>query len=285
MTIISVHSEVRYTVHGPSTFLFAVLAAHNPHQTVLDEQLTVTPETPITRLAGDAGGHEIIRAAVEPGPFSLCYDARVQLEVHAPDEAPTSEVALGELPVDALEFLNPSRYCESDRLTRFADRRFGALDPGFERVAGICNWIYDHLEYVAGSTDSSTTAVDVLVQAAGVCRDFAHLGIALCRASGIPARYVSGYAVDLEPPDFHGFFEAYLDHRWYLFDATRMAPLDRLVRIADGRDAADVAFATSVGAATLDGTVVSAVEQHGGSPEPAEPLVAVSTAEPQRSTS
>ena len=91
-----------------------------------------------------------------------------------------------------------------------------------------------------GSTDASSTAVDVLVAGAGVCRDYAHLAIALCRAIGMPARYVSGYAVDLDPPDFHGFFEAYLDGDWYLFDATRMAPIDGLVRIGVGRDAADV---------------------------------------------
>ena len=125
------------------------------------------------------------------------------------------------------------------------------MAPGFDRVTGICNWIWEHLSYVPGSTDGSSTAVDVLVGAAGVCRDYAHLGITFCRALGIPARYVSGYAVDLEPPDFHGFFEAFLDGEWYLFDATRMAPVDGLVRIATGRDAADVAFASIVGVAEL----------------------------------
>jgi transglutaminase-like putative cysteine protease len=279
MTIISVHSDMQYTVQKPSSFLFAVLAAHNAHQTVLDEKLTLQPELHVKRLAIAPGQHEVIRVAVEPGPFSLSYDARVQLEVHVPDEAPEREVAFDELPVEVLAFLNPSRYCESDRLSRFAERTFGSIPPGFERIAGICNWIYDHLAYVSGSTDSSTTAVDVLVQAAGVCRDFAHLGIALCRASGIPARYVSGYAVDLDPPDFHGFFEAYLDHRWYLFDATRMAPLDRLVRIAHGRDAADAAFATSVGVATLESTNVSAIDLSGASKGSEELAVAVSIAE------
>jgi transglutaminase-like putative cysteine protease len=133
---------------------------------------------------------------------------------------------------------------------------------------------------VPGSTDSSSTAVDVLVQGAGVCRDYAHLGMALCRAMGIPARYVSGYAVDLEPPDFHGFFEVYLDQRWFLFDATRMAPLDGLVRIASGRDAADAAFATLVGAASLEHKVVSATDLDrsiaGDDGEP--PVPAVTTA-------
>ena len=107
---------------------------------------------------------------------------------------------------------------------------------------------------------SGDSACDVLVQRAGVCRDFAHVALTLCRALSIPARYVSGYAVGLAPPDFHGFFEAYLGTRWYLFDATRMAPCDGLVRIGTGRDAADAAFATIIGAATLKGMTVSAQE-------------------------
>ena len=111
-----------------------------------------------------------------------------------------------------------------------------------------------------GSTDGSTTAIDVLVTRAGVCRDFAHLSIAVCRALGIPARYVSGYAVDLEPPDFHGFMEAFLGGRWFLFDATRMAPIDRLVRIAAGHDAADVAFGTLFGEATLESMMISVID-------------------------
>ena len=165
-------------------------------------------------------------------------------------DVPHVEIPFVELPGEVLGYLHPSRYCQSDLLGRFAQQTFGQLAPGFDRVTGICNWIWEHLSYVPGSTDGSSTAVDVIVGAAGVCRDYAHLGIGFCRALGTPARYVSGYAVDLEPPDFHGFFEAFLDGEWYLFDATRMAPLDGLVRIATGRDAADVAFAAIVGAAS-----------------------------------
>jgi transglutaminase-like putative cysteine protease len=258
MTKIRVHSELRYTIHQPSSLTFAVLAAHSGHQTVVEESLSTEPEVVVPRVALGPGRHELIRLSLEPGPFSLTYDATVQLATHTAHETPVSEVRFGDVPIEALDFLNPSRYCESDKLGRFAARTFGAIEPGFERVAGICNWIYDHLEYVSGSTDSSTTAIDVLVGGAGVCRDYAHLGIGFCRALGIPARYVSGYAVGLEPPDFHGFFEVYLDDDWYLFDATRMAPVDGLVRIAAGRDAADVAFATLVGSVTLDEKVVSA---------------------------
>jgi transglutaminase-like putative cysteine protease len=276
MTKIRVHSELRYTIAQPSTLTFAVLAGHSRHQTVLEETLRAEPDVALPRLDLGPGRHELIRLSLEPGPFSLTYDATVDLARHTQDETPVSEVHFGELPVEALDFLNPSRYCESDRLGRFAARTFGDIEPGFERVAGICNWIYDHLEYVSGSTDSSSTAIDVLVAGAGVCRDYAHLGIAFCRALGIPARYVSGYAVALEPPDFHGFFEAYLDDDWFLFDATRMAPVDGLVRIAAGRDAADAAFATIVGVATLDQKVVSA--EFDDLPPDHDPPPAVTTA-------
>jgi transglutaminase-like putative cysteine protease len=111
--------------------------------------------------------------------------------------------------------------------------------------------VYDHLEYTPNSTGPTTTAADVLLQGTGVCRDYAHLAIALCRGVGIPARYISGYAVNLQPPDFHGFIEAFLDGRWYLFDPTRLASTRGLVRIGVGRDAADVAFATLSGSSVL----------------------------------
>ena len=260
MTNIRVHSELHYNIEQTSSFIFAVFAAGTPYQTVLEEKVVLEPALPFERLPIDTDHHEILRVTVEPGPFSITYDATVRLDARIANENPSRETPFAELPADVIGLLSPSRYCESDKLLRFVNRTFGTLSPGFERVTGICNWIYDHLTYIAGSTDSSTTAVDVLVQAAGVCRDYAHLGIALCRAMGIPARYVSGYAVGLDPPDFHGFFEAYLDGRWYLFDATRMAPIAKLVRIAAGRDAADAPFATFVGSATLNSMVVSAVD-------------------------
>ena len=147
--------------------------------------------------------------------------------------------------------LNPSRYCESDLLGNFSMPEFGSSSQGFLRVKSICDWTYSNLAYVSGSTNSQTTARDVFVERQGVCRDFAHLAIALCRGLGIPARYVCGYAAELQPPDFHGFFEAYLGDRWYLFDPTRLAPVSGFVRIATGQDAADVPFATFIGAAQL----------------------------------
>jgi transglutaminase-like putative cysteine protease len=190
----------------------------------------------------------------------LSYQASVTLnpEVDSPPQIPEAEHP--ELPEEVLPYLNPSRYCESDRLGDFAMAEFGRLDRGYLRVDAIRDWTHEHLRYQSGSTNTSTTACDVLIQRTGVCRDYAHLAIALCRALCIPARYVSGYAVALEPPDFHGFFEAFLGDRWYLFDATRLAPVEGLVRIGTGRDAADVPFATLIGAAILKKKSVTAQE-------------------------
>jgi transglutaminase-like putative cysteine protease len=134
------------------------------------------------------------------------------------------------------------------------------MSKGYARVDEICEWINRHINYVPGTTNASSTACDVLLQRTGVCRDFAHVGIALCRSLCIPARYVSGYAAGLEPQDFHGCFEAFLGNRWYLFDATRKAPVDGFVRIGFGRDAADVPVANIVGLALLQSQTVSAVE-------------------------
>ena len=124
---------------------------------------------------------------------------------------------------------------------------FGALPKGHARVNQICNWIHDHITYQPGTSDGETTADESLLKRAGVCRDFAHIGTAFCRALGIPARFVSCYAHGLVPSDFHAVFEAYLDGRWWLFDATRQADLDGLVRIGVGRDAAEIAFSTPFG--------------------------------------
>ncbi len=278
MTRVSVHSELHYTVTTPSTFLFQVLAAQNPHQAVEDERIAFTPGLHVERFREPVQGNELLRTVVEPGPLSIVYDATVSITPYIPEVAPWREVPFAEVPPAALAYLNPSRYCPSDLLGRFAFKTFGHMAPGVTRVTAVCNWIYDHMDYVPGSTDSSTTALDVLSQQAGVCRDYAHLGITICRALGIPARYVSGYAVDLEPPDFHGFFETYLDGDWYLFDATRMAPIDGLARIGVGRDAADVAFAATVGSSTLDMINIVVIDLDRTEPYDGSTTAAISTA-------
>ena len=197
------------------------------------------------------------------GPVTIGYRATVALDQKTTPQDALPETPHAELPPDVLPFVYPSRYCESDRLLKYAHDLFGQVPAGHQRVAHIVDWVHDNLDYTPGSTGPSTTACDVLLGRAGVCRDYAHLVIALLRAIGVPARYVSGYAVDLQPPDFHGFCEAWLGDDWYLFDATRLAPISGFVRIGAGRDAADVSFATLFGAASSTPPRVSAHDADG----------------------
>jgi transglutaminase-like putative cysteine protease len=278
MSLIEVSSELAYQVNTPSDFLFNVAAAQTSHQSVRNESVSVTPEIPyeVCQIGGEH--NRVLRLRVDQGTFTLAYHAVVNLTPELDNSPAIEEASYAELPSEILPYLNPSRYCESDRLARFAQQEFGHLEPGFSRVTAVCNWIHQFLDYVAGTTDARTSACDVLIQRTGVCRDYAHLAISLCRALCIPARYVSGYAVGLEPPDFHGFFEAYLGEHWYLFDATRMAPTHGLVRIGTGRDASDASFATIIGAAVLQTMTVTAKELTDELPDkPSEDEPAVST--------
>ncbi len=245
----AVRSTIDYEVKTPTVFILNVEAAALRRQRILAEALTLHPAYPIERFAEDEGGSRFLRVTAEPGPFHVAYagDVEVNMIDRAPDAIP--EVPVGELPLDILPYLNPSRFCQSDLLGRFARREFGTIDPGHARVTAICNWIHEHVDYVRGSSDAQTSAYDTMVLRAGVCRDFAHLGISFCRALNIPARFASGYAWQLDPPDFHAVFEAYLGGEWFLFDATRQAALQGLVRIGVGRDASDAAFATLYGEA------------------------------------
>ncbi|MGE0801516.1 MAG: transglutaminase family protein [Lautropia sp.] len=271
-----IHAELAYQAASDCSFLFAVVAARTDHQAAVSESLVIEPDGDVETLPYGDGGHQLVRVTVPPGPLRLIYDAAVRIEPQREHVATLDEVPFRALPSAVLHFVNPSRYCESDKLLAFALREFGDLAPGHARVRAISDWVGRNLTYVAGVTDASSSTADVLLQRAGVCRDYAHVAISLCRALGIPARYVSGYGVGVDPPDFHGFFEAYLAGDWYLFDPTGMAPADGLVRIAYGRDAADTPFATFVGSATLTRKVVTISRDPGTAAPP--PTQAVSTA-------
>jgi len=256
MTAINVQSHLTYEVALPTSFAFSVVAARTNRQSVSDERIDVTPEAELSLVTYDSDTRQLLRLAAEPGRLELSYRARVVVDPRTTDPASLAEVPFAEIPADVMPYLNPSRYCESDKLGDFAARHFGYLQPGHDRVQSISNWVNGNLLYAPGSTDATSSTTDVLLQRAGVCRDFAHVAISLCRALGIPARYVSGYGVGVEPQDFHGFFEAYLGGDWYLFDPTGMTSGTGLVRVGSGRDAADAPFATLVGQAMLVDKVV-----------------------------
>lgn len=245
----SLGCKLAYEVDAPSTFILNVHAAKLEQQRVLEETLRLTPDVPVESYVMPESGNRYVRFEAPAGKLEVEYDATVELTPRYDEAGAVPEIPAGELPFEVLPHLYPSRYCQADRLPRAAAADFGQLEAGHLRVTGICNWIYEQIEYRRGTSDVHTSACDTLVDRAGVCRDFAHLGIALCRAMGIPARYASAYAWRLDPPDFHGVFEAYLGGRWYWFDATRQAALDGLVRIGVGRDASEVSFCTIYGQA------------------------------------
>ncbi|MES1173416.1 MAG: transglutaminase family protein [Myxococcales bacterium] len=164
------------------------------------------------------------------------------------------------LPDSALQFLLPSRYCPSDTLEKFALQTVGKASPGYDQADAIRGWIRDHIEYKYGVSNGSTNAADTIRDGAGVCRDFSHIGISLCRALRIPARMVVGYLYRLDPMDLHAWFEAFVDGRWYTFDATQPEPRGGRIAVAYGRDAADVALITELGPITTENMHVS-VEQ------------------------
>ena len=248
----SVGCEIGYEVADNTTFIFNIEAmrAGDGRQTLISETLHIDPALMADAKTADETGNRYLRLTAPRGFLNLRYEAQIELDPvrHVPEAV--AEVPVAQLPLETMPFINPSRYCPSDQLARFAQRQFGNIEPGFGRVTEICNWIHNEVDYVFGTSDTTTTATDTFALRAGVCRDFAHLGITLCRALGIPARFVSCYAWQLQPQDFHAVFEAYLGDRWYLFDATRMAALDGMVRIGCGRDAADTAFATIYGSVT-----------------------------------
>jgi transglutaminase-like putative cysteine protease len=184
------------------------------------------------------------------GDYIASYRALVEVERQFPILAGVGLTPPAELPALVIPYIWPSRYCESDRFEQFVQRTFGDYDDG-AKVVAMADWIFQNIEYRCGTSDGSTTAVDVFVRRQGVCRDFAHLLASFARAAGIPARLVSAYAWDLSPQDFHAVVEVWLDNGWHLVDATSLAPLNGLVRIAVGRDATDIAFMTIFGSAEM----------------------------------
>jgi transglutaminase-like putative cysteine protease len=240
-----------YEVSAPASFLFNVAVAQNQFQRITREHFEIAGAESCQEMV--IGGQRYHRATAKNGPVELIYEAGVEA-IHELFEDPFGlQVPLFEqIPAEALVFIYPSRFCQSDLLARLAKREFHQNESGFYRVTRICNWIHERIEYLSGTTTPTTSAFDTVTELAGVCRDFAHLAIAFCRSLGIPARFVSAYAYGLNPPDFHVYIEAFLGGRWILFDPTRLAPQSSFVRIGHGRDAADTSFATIFGGAVMN---------------------------------
>lgn len=240
--------DLTYTLHQRATFLFVLKCIATNGQKILNEQLVTEPEMPVEEFTIGVGMNRFTRLATRAsGPFRIRYQAELEVSTQLVPVSSLSPEGPGKLDPEAIPFLFPSRYCPSDQLRQQAGELFGHLTGAYEVAAAIADWIHENIRYQSGTSNEQSSALDTLEGRQGVCRDFAHLGIAFCRAMNLPARYLTCYAYRLEPPDFHACFEVFIDGMWYVFDATRLAPLNGLVRIATGRDAADAAVCTIFG--------------------------------------
>jgi transglutaminase-like putative cysteine protease len=219
-------------------------------QWIVQESYHLQPFTPVIEYT-DGYGNLCQRLIIPAGKFQLAVTAQAETIVPATDDQNAEFVPITVLPDTVLQFLLPSRYCESDQVYDLAAAITAGLAPGYKQVLAIQTWIHQQIIYQYGTTDASTSALNILQTRQGVCRDFAHLGITLCRSLNIPARMVVGYLYGLQPMDQHAWFEAYIGHDWHTFDATQAAPATERIVIGYGRDAADVALITQFGPLTL----------------------------------
>lgn len=244
--------ELNYEIDQPGCdFIFSIHAAQTLHQTVVNESLNISQSLPFNLNTDPVTHTRFLRLKAAAGPLQVSYDATVDIDHYSALPEQICEVPVASLPGEVLHYIYPSRYCQSDRLYKLAINEFGHLWQGYSRVQAIRDWVMNRVTFRSNSSTGTTTAVDTLVEEVGVCRDFAHLMIALCRAVNIPARFVTGidYGADpiLGPTDFHAYVEVYLGDRWYIFDPSGVAIPMGFVRIGTGRDAADSAFSTIFG--------------------------------------
>ena len=255
--------QLNYEITEPGCdFIFSVHAAQTRHQTVVNESLQISQPQLQPNLYTDPVTHtRYLRLKASGGPLSLRYDATVDLNHFMAHPIEIGEVSVANLPGQVLPYIYPSRYCESDRLHRLAVKEFGHLWQGYSRVQAIRDWVMNRVTFRSNSSTGNTTALDTLIEETGVCRDFAHLMIALCRAVNIPARFATGIdygaSPTLGPTDFHAYVEVFLGNRWFIFDPSGVAIPMGFVRFGTGRDAADAAFATIFGGVTGSAPVMS----------------------------
>ncbi|GGD07730.1 transglutaminase-like domain-containing protein [Halopseudomonas salina] len=247
--------ELAYTVLDASCdFLFNIHPALTESQRVLGETVTINQPVEQQLFVQKDDGTRWMRIRANNGALLVRYEGLVEIHHRVAQPETLKEMAVADLPMDLFSYIYPSRYCQSDRFQALANHEFGNMPPGYQRVLAIRDWVYRRTRFTLGCSGGSTSAVDTLTDHVGVCRDFAHLMIATCRALNIPARFVSGidYGADpaMGPSDFHAYVEVFLSGRWYLFDPSGVSPTMGLLRIGTGRDAADVSFATLFGAAT-----------------------------------
>ncbi len=251
--------DIGLTLPAPTTLVLLLHARpeYAPRLT-RPQLLRCSADGPLEHFIDSFGNHAT-RLHTPAGPLELSMDAEIAHDglpdLHLPD---ARQHAPCRLPAHTLRHLLPSRYCETDLLGNFAWSRFGRVPEGAARVQAVCDYVHGHLRFSYAQARNTRTAFQAWQEGVGVCRDFAHLAITLCRCLNIPARYATGYLGDIgvprdpAPMDFSAWFEVFLDNRWIAFDARHNTRRIGRIVLAHGRDAADCAFITSYGAHTLD---------------------------------
>lgn len=265
--LLDIGSTFRFSATQPTAAVFMVTPREAPGITIAQAVWSTDPvldDHVYTDVYGNTCRQLVLPAGVSTQTFSAVAevpDAVDDSDPSAPEMSPT------ELPADVLLYTLPSRFCQSDVLGTQAWNLFGDLAPGYGRVAAISTWVHQHLRYTTGSTGPLNTSVDSFVSGVGVCRDFAHLMVTMCRALHIPARYAFGHLPDMDvvpnpaPMDFHAWVEVFLGGRWFTFDPRHDELRKGRVPIAFGRDAADVAMVTTYGGPWMQYMGVTAQER------------------------
>lgn len=252
--------DLEFDIEVSTPFVLMLRPRSGAQQWIASEVYQLSPTVPAFEFT-DGYGNLCQRLIAPPGPFLVHTAAQVMVS-DTVDQAPAAFfVEIQNLPDEMLHYLLPSRYCESDLFCVMANTITTGQLPGYDQVAAIENWIRDNIRYEPYNSDIQVSAIDVNARGWGVCRDFSHLGISLCRSLSIPARMVVGYLYGLAPMDLHAWFEAYVGGRWYSFDATQVNKKGGYVAIGYGRDAADVAVYNQFGPALYPTAQRVSVEQ------------------------
>jgi transglutaminase-like putative cysteine protease len=270
--------EFIYEASAPTPAILKILPRLDPWQRKVKEQMTFSPNAAV-EIHDDPHGNSVQRFVLPAGSTKVRHDIFVGVPTTTDDHWLIGKpVPVTDVPPQFLDYTLPSRYCDSDRLMSFAAQQFGNYAHGLPRVQAICDWVHKNIQYRWGSGSTFTTASQVLAQGYGVCRDFAHLAVALSRCFNVPTRYVTGYVPDVgcldpgSPMDFHAYMQVYVGHRWYTFDARFNEPRIGRINIACGQDAVDGAFSTLFGPANLASFFVWAYQVDPAEVNPGDPI-------------
>jgi transglutaminase-like putative cysteine protease len=251
--------DLTFEIEQPVPFVLLLRPRSGAQQWIAREDYRLEPSVPVFEFT-DNYGNLCQRLVAPTGIFTVRTSAEVMTADETDQAFGAPFVEIQNLPNDVLSYLLPSRYCESDRFHNMASEITAGERLGYNQVAAIVTWLRNTISYRPGSSDIAVSAAEVNSRQVGVCRDLAHLGIALCRSLSIPARMVVGYLYRLEPMDLHAWFEAYVGGRWYTFDATQAMLNGGYVAVGYGRDAADVAIYNQFGPAVYPTTQTVGVE-------------------------